>query len=121
MNWPALLAGFVAAFALGFLVYGPVLGLQKRWAEGSRLSGPPDGAPIPALVTQAAALFLLALVVAMTETTQSLDVAVAAILAFVIQTAAVGAWAQKSGFAIAVDTGYALGAGVLMVLAQALL
>ena len=67
------------------------------------------------------ALALLAAVIAVTETTNSLGVALLAILAVAAQAAAVVAWAQKSGFAIAVDTGYALAAGVVMILAHALL
>lgn len=122
MNWTALLTGAVAAFILGFVVYGPFLGLQRRWAEGTRISPePPARPPLGPLAAQIVALFLLALVIAMTETTDSLNVALVVILVFAAQAASVGAWAQKSGFAIAVDVGYALLAGVAMILAHAVL
>ena len=120
VNWAAVLAGVVAALALGFLVYGP-MGFQKRWAEGSRLRGPPESFPVGAFAAQVVALFLLALVIGLTETTGALGVAVVAILAVAAQAASVGAWAQKSGFAIAIDAGYAIAAGVLMIAAQALI
>ena len=42
-------------------------------------------------------------VFAMTETTNALNTALVAILAFAAQAASVGAWAQKTGFAIAVE------------------
>ncbi len=121
INWLALGAGVIAAFLLGWLVYGPV-GFQKRWAEGTRIDPtPPDTPPLPQLAAQIIFLILLAAVIAVTETTNSLGVAVLAILAVAAQAASVGAWAQKSGFAIAVDTGYAFGCGVVMILAHAIL
>lgn len=122
INWIALIAGVIGAFILGFLMYGPFLGLQKRWAEGTRISPePPATMPVGAMGAQIIALFFLALVIAMTETTGALTVAVIAILAFAAQAASVGAWAQKSGFAIGVDVAYALLSGVVMILAHALL
>jgi len=121
INWMALAAGVVAAFVLGYLVYGP-MGFQKRWAEGTRIDpAPPETPPWGAMLAQIVFLTLLALVIAMTETTNNLGVAVVAILAVAAQTASVGQWAQKSGVAILVDTGYALGCGVVMILAHALL
>ncbi len=121
INWLALGAGVIVAFLLGWLVYGPV-GFQKRWAEGTRIDPtPPDAPPLPQMAAQIVFLILLAAVIAVSETTNSLGLAVLAILAVAAQAASVGAWAQKSGFAIAVDTGYALGCGVVMILAQAIL
>ncbi len=121
INWLALGAGVIAAFLLGWLVYGPI-GFQKRWVEGTRIDPtPPASPPLPQMAAQIVFLILLASVIAVTETSNSLGVAVLAILAVVAQTASVGAWAQKSGFAIAVDTGYAFGCGVVMILAHAIL
>lgn len=121
INWLALAAGVIAAFLLGWLVYGPV-GFQKRWAEGTRIDpAPPEKPPLGPMTAQIVFLILLAATIAVTETTNSLGVAVLAILAVAAQAATVGAWAQKSGFAIMVDTGYALGCGVVMILAQGIL
>ncbi|RBW54813.1 DUF1761 family protein [Ruegeria sp. A3M17] len=120
INWLALAAGVIAAFLLGWLVYGPV-GFQKRWAEGTRIDPtPPETPPLPQMAAQIVFLILLATVIALTETTNSLGVALLAILAVAAQTASVGAWAQKNVFAIMVDTGYALGCGVVMILAHAI-
>ncbi|WP_299079161.1 DUF1761 family protein [uncultured Ruegeria sp.] len=121
INWLALAIGVIAAFLLGYLVYGP-FGFQKRWAEGTRIDPtPPDTPPLAAMAAQIVFLILLAAVIAVTETTNSLSVALLAILAVAAQAVSVGAWAQKSGFAITVDAGYALGCGVVMVLAHAIL
>ena len=122
MNWIAFGAGAVACFVFGFLIYGPLLGLQRRWAEGSGIDPtPPDTMPKGPLLTNAVAIVLLALVVGLTETTQSLGVAMLGIAAAAAYVANTGAWAQKSGFAITVDVAYVLGSGVLLILAHALL
>ena len=121
INWLAFGSGILAAFLLGFVIYGPFLGLQRRWAEGTRISPePPASPPLGAMLAQIISLVLLALVIAITETTGALGAAVVAILAVAAQAGSVGAWAQKSGFAIAVDVGYALLCGVVMILAQAI-
>ncbi|WP_371168932.1 DUF1761 family protein [Aliiroseovarius sp. 2305UL8-7] len=122
INWVAMGAGVIGAFVLGFVVYGPFLGLQRRWAEGTRISPePPEKMPMGAMLAQLIALILLALVIAITETTGALGAAMVAILAFAAQAGSVGAWAQKSGFAISVDVGYALLCGVVMIAAQGIL
>ncbi|WP_234999169.1 DUF1761 family protein [Ruegeria sp. AU67] len=96
INWLALAAGVIAAFLLGWLVYGPA-GFQKRWAEGTRIDPtPPESPPLPQMAAQIVFLILLATVIALTETTNSLGVALLAILAAAAQTASVRAWAQKS-------------------------
>ncbi|MFA3917881.1 DUF1761 family protein [Ruegeria hyattellae] len=121
VNWLAMGAGVVLAFLLGFLVYGP-LGFQRRWAEGTRISpDPPETPPLGSMAMQVLSLALLALIIAITATTDSLGLAVLAILTVAAQAASVGAWAQKSPFAIMVDTGYAIGSGILMILAHAVI
>ncbi len=122
MNWIAFAAGFVAAAVFGFLLYGPALGLQKRWAEGSHISPePPAKMPMGPLVTNWVAIALLAYIIGRTETTQSLDLAVLAILACAAYVANTGAWINKSRFAITVDVSYVIGSGILMILAHAIL
>ncbi len=122
MNWIAFIVGFVASAAFGFLIYGPVLGLQKRWAEGSNIDPtPPEKMPMGPLVTNWIAIALLAYIVALTETTQNLTVALLAILACAAYVANTGAWINKSRFAITVDVSYVIGSGILMILAHAIL
>lgn len=118
VNWLAVGVGTIAAFFLGFVVYSPI-GFQRRWAEGTRIDpAPPEKMPVAAMGMQIMSLFLLALIIGITATTDSLGLAVLAILAVAAQAASVGTWAQKASFAISVDTGYALGAGILMIVAQ---
>ncbi len=76
--------------------------------------------PVFAMATQFGALFLLALVVGITATTNALGTAVLAILAAAAFTVSGGAFVKKTGFAMAVDGGYIVGSGVLMILAQGL-
>ena len=118
INWIAVIAGVAATFALGFGVYGR-FGFQRRWAEGTRISpDPPAQLPVGAMGMQILSLVILAIVIAITATTDSLILAILAIFAVATNAATIGAWAQKSGFAIAVDTGYVLGSGTVMILAQ---
>lgn len=118
LNWTAVLVGTVAAFLMGWLLYLPKV-FGARWAEGSRLSPePPETLPFFAMATQIAALFVLALVIGVTAQTSALITAVLAILAAALLVAAQDAFTQKSAFATAVDTGYVLLSGVLMIAAQ---
>lgn len=122
INWIAFVAGAVAAMAFGFLVYGPFLGLQRRWAEGSGINPePPAKMPMGPMITNWIAIILLALIIGLTETTQSIGVALLAILTAAAYVANTGAWAQKSGFAIGVDVFYVIGSGALMIVAHGLL
>lgn len=121
INWLATLVGAVAAFLLGWLVYSPIL-FVKRWAEGSHvdLDGG-AGPPLFAMVAQIVALLLLAMVVGITATNDALITAVLAILAAAAFAVSNGAFCRKSSFAMAVDGGYVVAAGVVMILVQGLL
>jgi hypothetical protein len=120
LNWPAVVAGTVAAFALGMLWFGPRL-FGRAWAQGSHAITPPVSAPVAAMVLTVAGLFLLALVVGMTETNQAIGTAVLAILAVAVTIAGMDLFSQKSGRATLIDAGYILASGVLMIAAQAIL
>ena len=119
LNTTAVIAGAVAAFIFGAALYHPKV-LGRVWAIGSGvdLNGT---MPVLAMALQAVALLLLSLVVGLTATLNLLGTAIAAILAVVLFVAAMGAFSRKSPGAIAVDAGFALGAGVLMIAAQGLL
>ncbi len=121
INWTAVAAGAIAAFLLGWLVYSPAV-FGRRWAEGSHISPePPERLPVLALAAQFAALLLLATVVGLTASMNALGLALLAIVTAAAFPVANGAFTQKSPFAIAVDAGYILAAGVVMIVAQALL
>lgn len=120
LNWIAVLTGTVAAFLFGWLLYSPPV-CGRKWAEGSRVElGTASAMPVFAMATQFGALFLLALVVGITATTNALGTAVLAILAAAAFTVSGGAFVKKTGYAMAVDGGYIVGSGVLMILAQGL-
>jgi len=121
VNWLAVIAGTVAAFLVGWLWYSPVL-FGKKWAEGSGVAlGSAGQMPVMAMLSQLAGLFLLALVVGITATTDALVTAIVAILATATLTFSMGAFVKKSSYALLTDFGYILIAGVVMIAMQGLL
>lgn len=121
LNWIAVIAGAVVAFLFGWLWYSPVL-FVKKWAEGSGVELTPETKmPVGAMVLQIAGLFLLSLVVGITATFNALFAAIFAILAAATMTASNGAFCNKTKAALAIDAGYIICAGILMIAAQALL
>ncbi len=121
VNWAAVIAGAIAAFVFGWILYAPAV-FGRVWAKGSGIDieiG--NGPPVLAMVLQIIALLCLAIVVGVTETSNALLTAILAILAVVAFVVSGGAFMRKSGKALAVDGGYVLGAGILMILAQGLL
>lgn len=119
LNIPAVAAGAVAAFLAGWIIYHPRV-FGTAWAKGSGVDL--DGSP-PALafVAQIVGLIALALVIGMTATISYLGTALLAILAAAAMVISGGAFLKKTGAALAVDGGYILIAGVLMIAAQGLL
>lgn len=121
LNWIAVIAGTVVAFLFGWLVYSPIL-FVKVWAEGSGIEYKPDSKPpLSAMLLQIAGLFFLALVIGITATFNALFAAVFAILAAATLTISNGAFCGKSRAALAVDAGYIIGSGILMIIAQGVL
>lgn len=121
VNWIAVGAGTVVAFLFGWLVYSPLL-FAKAWAQGSGVELNKDSKPpMSAMMLQIIGLFFLATVIGITATLNALFAAILAILAAAALTISNGAFCKKSFAALAIDAGYIVGAGVLMILAQALL
>jgi hypothetical protein len=121
INWLAVAVGTVVAFLVGWAWYSPRV-FGKKWAEGSGVAlGSAASMPVLAMVSQFAALLMLALVVGVTETSNSLYTAILAILTVAVFTLSSGAFVKKSGYAMAVDTGYIIVAGALMIAAQGML
>lgn len=118
INWLAVWVGTIAAFFFGMVWYNPrVLGL--KWAEGSKLDmSTAPRLPVFAMVTQAIALFFLAVVVGFTATTDALLTAILAILAVAVFLVSMGAFVQKSTAALVIDGGYVVLCGVIMIIAQ---
>lgn len=118
LNLIAVIAGMIAAFLFGWLIYSPGV-FGRKWAEGSRIDlGSASSMPVVAMAAQIAALFVLALVVGITATSDALLTAILAILAAALFTVSGGAFVRKSTYALCVDGGYVVGSGVLMILVQ---
>ena len=118
LNWVAVIFGTIASFGLGMLWFSPRM-FGKAWSAGSHNLTPPGSPPILAMLLTFVALFLLALVVGMTETNQAIGTAIAAIFAAALIVGGMDLFSQKSGKATVIDSGYIVASGVLMVLAQA--
>jgi len=120
VNWLAVIAGTVVSFLIGWLWYSPKL-FGTKWALGSGVDlGSADKMPVSAMLLQLIALFLLAIVVGITATTNSLFTAILAILAAAAFVVSSGAFVNKSRYALTTEFFYILLAGVLMILCQGL-
>lgn len=118
VNWIAVVVGTIAAFLFGWLVYSPLL-FARVWAEGSGVELKSDSRPpMGAMVLQILGLLLLAILVGVTATIDALITAILAILAAALLTVSNGAFCGKSTPALAIDAGYIVGAGILMIVAQ---
>jgi hypothetical protein len=121
INWTAVIAGWIAAFVLGFLIYAP-FAFGPKWAAGSHLTGKvPDKMPMGAMAAQAVATFLLALIIGLTETAQAIDAAILAILTVAAFAFALASFGLKSTYARLVDAGAIIAFGIVMIAAQALI
>ncbi len=118
VNWLAVLAGTVAAFALGMVWFGQIFG--KVWARGSHDIMPPATLPLAAMAVQLVGTFLMALLIGATETVQDLPTAVVAILAIAALQLGGSLFSQKSPAAALVDGCFVVAMGVLMIAAQAI-
>ena len=119
MNWLAVLAGTVAARALGMVWCGEIFG--RAWAAESHNVTPPVTPPLAAMAVQLVGTFLMALLIGVTETVQDLPTAVVAILGIAALQLGGSLFSQKSMGAALVDGGFVVAMGVVMIAAQALL
>ena len=67
LNWPAVIAGTIAAFALGSVWFSPMM-FGKTWSSGSHNIQPPDSPPMAAMAVQFVGTFAFALAIGLTET-----------------------------------------------------
>lgn len=119
VSWLAVGAGTILSFLLGWGWYSPAV-FGKKWAEGSGVSlGSAQSMPVFAMVSQLVALFLLALVIGLTATVNALVTAIVTILAIAVFVASMGGFVKKTPYAIAVDAGYIVASGVVMIVMQA--
>lgn len=117
VNWTAIIAGTIAAFALGMLWFSPRM-FGKGWAAGSHGIVPPASPPMGALALQLAGTFLMAWIIGITAVANHLLTAVLVILAIAALQFAGGLLSQKTTRAALIDGSYVLAMGVLMIIAQ---
>ncbi|MEX2321415.1 MAG: DUF1761 domain-containing protein [Saccharospirillum sp.] len=118
VSWLAVLTGTVVAFLVGWAWYSPSV-FGRKWAEGSGVSlGSAQSMPVFAMVSQFVALLLLAMVIGLTATIDALFTAILAILTVAVFVSSMAAFVKKSAYAIAVDAGYIIVAGIVMIVAQ---
>ena len=119
LNWPAILLGTVAAYALGMVWFGKLFG--TIWARGSHNIALPSAPPIAAMLVQLLGTFLMAVLIGATETLQDLPTALVAILAIACLQLGGSLFSQKSSAAALVDGGFVVAMGGVMIAAQAVL
>ena len=120
VNWIAVVVGAVVAYALGALWYSDKM-FGKQWREGSGTPVVANRPIAPSMLAQAVATFLLAWVIGVTETTNSLALAILVALTASILIKANGLFAGKTTFAIFVESSYVLVMAAVMIAAHAVL
>lgn len=114
VNWTAVIAGAVIAFFAGWLWYSDKM-FAKGWRAGVGVSEDDASSMAPAMLTQMVSTFLLAWVIGITETTNSLMFSILIVLTLSATIKANGLFCQKSHYAIAVEAGYILIMAAIMI------
>jgi len=119
VNWTAVIVGAVVAYALGWLWYSPKM-FGTKWMAGVGVSADDKTPMMHAMITQAVGTFLLAWVIGVTETTNSLVTAILITLTIAVLIKANGLFSGKSRYAVVTESGYVLAMVVIMIAAQAI-
>ncbi len=117
VNWLAVIAGTIVAYLLGWLWYSPKL-FGTKWAEGVGVKMEGSGPPVPALVVQFVATFLLAWIIGVTAVANALLSAILIVLTIVCLMVAGGLFGQKSRYAITTEAGFVVVMAVIMIVCQ---
>ena len=120
MNWTATIVGAIAAFLVGWVWYSPML-FQKGWLEGVGVSPDDSSSMMHAMLAQAVGTFLLAWVIGVTATTNSLALAILIALTIATIIKANGLFCKKSHYAIMVESGFILVMVAVMIAAHAVI
>ncbi len=121
VNWLAVGVGTVLAFMLGGLWYSPKL-FGAKWMEGVGISEEAgSGQPVPALLAQFVATFLLAWIVGVTAAADALLTIILVALTIMALMGAGGLFSRKSHYAIATETGFVAAMVAIMILVHAAL
>ena len=120
MDWGAVALGTVLAFGLGMVWFSPKM-FGRAWSTGSHNLEPPESPPVLAMVMQLLATLALAVMVGIAETAGALGFAAGITVTVALFVAGMDLFSQKTGGATAVDAGYVLANGALMIGAQLVL
>ena len=121
VDWTAVVVGAVAAYALGWLWYSPTL-FGTKWAADNGLTTDGEkGSMLQPMLAQAVGTFLLAWVIGITATTDSLAFAILIVLTIATLMKAGGLFLKKTKYVIMVDAGYVFAMAVVMILVHAVL
>lgn len=120
VNWVAVIVGFVVAFGAGWLWYSDMM-FGEKWRDGIGIAIDDQTPMAPAMISQAVGTFFLAWVIGITATTDSLMLAILIALTIAVLVKANGFFAQKSKYAIMVESSYILVMVVLMILVHAVI
>ena len=99
VNWIAVVTGAIVAYALGALWYSEKL-FAKKWKAGIGTPAVANMPMMPGMFTQAVWTFLLSWVIGITETTNSIGLAILIGLTIAILIKANGFFAGKTKYAI---------------------
>ena len=120
VSWAAVVVGAILAYVLGMLWYSPKL-FGKAWMKGSGISPDHNKPMMPAMVNQAAGIFLLAWVIGITATTNSLAFALLIAFTIAVLIKASGLFSGKNHTAVIIDATYILAMVVVMILTHAVI
>jgi len=118
VNWTAVGVGALVAYLLGWAWYSPIL-FVKTWMAGNGL--PIDDNPKPpiaAMLVQAVGTFSLSWVIGITAAQNALLMALLIVLTIVVLTVSARLYVQKNASVIAIDAGYLVLMGVVMIVCQ---
>lgn len=119
VEWMPVVVGAVLAFALGAAWYSEKL-FGKKWIEGSRID-PSKGSPMKAMATQAAGTFFLSWLIGITARENMLMTALLVAVTAATLIKANGLFAQKSYYAIVVESTFVLAMVAVMIAVHAIL
>jgi hypothetical protein len=118
VNWLAVGVGTVLSFLLGWVWYSPML-FVKKWIEGINVKPNPNAKmPVPAMIVQLIATFLLAWLVGIGAAHNALATTILIVLTIIALFIANGLFGSKSNYAIATEAGFVAAMAVVMIALQ---
>ncbi|MEX0956594.1 MAG: DUF1761 domain-containing protein [Rhizobiaceae bacterium] len=118
VSWTAIIVGFIAAYAVGFLWYGVIF--QKAWASGNGLPERPESFPVMATVIQLVATFLYSWVFGITAAREMLLTIVLIVLTLAGFVASGALYRLRPPGVAMIDAGYIIAMGIVLFICQAI-